>query len=61
MSSVSKEEMHIQQNNLKEKQSKPGVGRYKPKFELVDKKAACFVYRNTPKKKVSHKRTKSLR
>jgi hypothetical protein len=61
MSSVSKEEQHIRMNNIKEKMSKPGVGRYKPKFEMVEKKPKAFVYRKTPKKRVSnHQKSHSL-
>jgi len=52
MSSVSKEDQYNQNHGIKEKLGTPFVGRYKPKYELVDHKSMAFVYRkevNKPK------------
>lgn len=62
MSSVSKEDQYNQLHGMKEKLSIPPVGRYKPKYELVDKKQPMFVYRDEPKvKNIIHKKNNSVK
>ena len=48
MSSVSKDDQDRKViNKMKET---PSVGRYKPKYDFVDKRSPVFVYRKTPVK-----------
>ena len=62
MSSVSKEDQYNQIHGIKEKLSIPPVGRYKPKYELVDKKQSMFVYRNEPTTVIpNHKKANSVK
>mmetsp|Transcript_14795 Transcript_14795/g.14686 ORF Transcript_14795/g.14686 Transcript_14795/m.14686 type:complete len:289 (-) Transcript_14795:16-882(-) len=62
MSSVSKEDQYNQIHGIKEKLGTPFIGRYKPKYDLVDKKSFAFKYRKqAKKKKISfHKRSRSI-
>lgn len=63
MSSVSKEDQYNQIHGVKEKLATPFIGRYKPKYDLVDKRPYAFKYRKgTKKRKISnHKRCRSLK
>lgn len=63
MSSVSKEDQHRIMYGIKEKLEKPGVGRYKPKYESVERKPMVFEYRKTPTKRrtINHQKVHSMK
>ena len=61
MSSVSKEDQYNLIHGVKEKLGTPFVGRYKPKYDFVDKKVIAFVYRNENKSKARHKKNNSFK
>mmetsp|Transcript_31802 Transcript_31802/g.28160 ORF Transcript_31802/g.28160 Transcript_31802/m.28160 type:complete len:198 (-) Transcript_31802:47-640(-) len=60
MSSVSKEDQYNQIHGIKEKLGTPFVGRYKPKYELVDRKSTSFLYRKENKSKSIHRKSNSV-
>lgn len=60
-SSVSKEDQYKQNNGIKEKLMIPSVGRYKPKYDLVDKKPIAFVYRKEHNKVIIPAKPSSMK